>query len=163
MGLEYNEVIHHPSPAMTASTDTDLREVLTALAKLTEGVAALSQRVEVGFVQSDAKMDRQFAELRGDMNEKFAQVEAKMDIKFAQVDTKLSDLRGEMNQKFAQVDTKFAHVDTKLAKIGGDIALLRQPRDFGDFVKRAIVSGMAVTVFGGLLLAAGKLLLFGTV
>jgi predicted sugar kinase len=57
----------------------------------------------------------------------------------------------------------FAQVDTKFAKIEEDIALLRQPRDFAEFVKRTLVSGIAVTVVGGLLLAAGKLLIFSTI
>jgi hypothetical protein len=76
-------------------------------------------------------------------------------------------LREEMRVGFAQVDTKFAQLegkmDTRFAKIEGDIALLRQPRDFAEFVKRTLVSGIAVTVFGGLLLAAAKLLIFGNV
>jgi peptidoglycan hydrolase CwlO-like protein len=151
--LGYNETIHHYLfPAMAVSTDTDLKEVTSALAKLTESIATLSQRVEVGFAQIDTKlaqMDTKLAETKADLKSDIQRLDSK-------VDTKLSDLKGEMNVKFAQVDTK-------LAKIDGDILLLRQPRDFADFVKRAIASGLVVTVVGGLLLAAGKLLLFGTV
>ena len=115
---------------MATPTDTETRELLSA-------ISALSQRIEVGFTQVDTKLSG----LRGEMN-----------LKFAQVDTKLSSLQGEMNLKFAQVDTK-------LAKIEGDINLLRQPRDFWDFVKK----GMAVTVFGGLLLTFGKFILTGRI
>jgi hypothetical protein len=114
----------------TPATDTELKEVLNA-------VNVLSQKMEVGFANVDTKL----SDLRGEMNQRFAQV-----------DTKLSDLRGEMNVKFAQVDTK-------LAKIEGDITLLRQPKDFADFVKK----GMAVTVFGGMLLTFGKFIIFGKV
>jgi hypothetical protein len=34
--------------------------------------------------------------------------------------------------------------------------------EFWEFVKRAVVSGLTVTVAGGLLLAAWKLVIFGT-
>jgi hypothetical protein len=97
--------------------------------------------VEVGFAQVDTK---------------FAQMETKIEVGFAQVDTKLAQAETKMEVGFAQVDTK-------LAKVEGDITLLRQPRDFAEFLKRAIASGMVVTVFGGLLLAAGKLLIFGNI
>jgi hypothetical protein len=75
---------------------------------------------------------------------KFAQVETKL----AQVDTKISDLRGEVN--------------TRLAEMKGEIKIVKQPIEFWDFVKRSVAAGLTVTVVGGLLLAAWKLLIFGT-
>ena len=133
---------------MATPTDTETRELLGA-------IATLSQRIEVGFTQVDTKL----SDLRGEVNLKLSQVDTKlsslqgeMNLKFSQVDTKLSSLQGEVNLKFSQVDTK-------LAKIEGDINLLRQPRDFWDFVKK----GMAVTVFSGFLLTFGKFILTGKV
>jgi hypothetical protein len=76
---------------------------------------------------------------------KFAQV----DTKLAQVDTKISDLRGEMN--------------TRLAEMKGEIKIVKQPIEFWDFVKRSVAAGLTVTIVGGLLLAAWKLVIFGTI
>ncbi len=73
---------------MPSTTETDLRELKDLIAAnhtgVTQQIAALSQRVEVGFAQVDIK---------------FAQV----DTKLAQVDTKISDLRGEMNTRLAEI------------------------------------------------------------
>ena len=73
---------------MAVTTDTELRELKDLIAAnhaaVTLQIAALSQRVEVGFAQVDIK---------------FAQV----DTKLAQVDTKISDLRGEVNTRLAEM------------------------------------------------------------
>jgi hypothetical protein len=81
----------------------------------------------------------------------FAQVDTKfaqVDTKLAQVDTKISDLRGEVN--------------TRLAEMKGDLKIVKQPIEFWDFVRKSVAAGLTVTVAGGLLLAAWKLVIFGT-
>jgi hypothetical protein len=83
--------------------------------------------------------------LREEVRVGFAQV----DTKLAQMDTKLSDLKGEVN--------------TRLAEMKGDLKIVKQPIEFWDFVKRSVTAGLTVTVVGGLLLAAWKLAIFGTI
>jgi hypothetical protein len=83
--------------------------------------------------------------LREEVRVGFAQV----DTKLAQMDTKLSDLKGEVN--------------TRLAERKGDLKIVKQPIEFWDFVKRSAAAGLIVTVVGGLLLAAWKLAIFGTI
>jgi hypothetical protein len=96
----------------TPITDTELKEVLNALQKLTEGVAAISQRMEVGFAQMDTKL----ADLRGEMNQKFAQM-----------DTKLSETKAELKSKIQKVEAKVDVIDER-TKIG-----------FWGFVGRAVI------------------------
>jgi hypothetical protein len=89
--------------------------------------------------------------LREEVRVGFAQVDikfAQVDTKLAQMDTKLSDFKGEVN--------------TRLAEMKGDLKIVKQPIEFWDFVKRSVAAGLTVTVVGGLLLAAWKLLIFGT-
>jgi hypothetical protein len=89
----------------TPVTDTELKEVLNA-------IAAMSQRMEVGFAQVDTKL----SDLRGEMNQRFAQ----MDTKFAE--TK-AELKGEIQRVEAKVDV----IDER-TKIG-----------FWGFVGRAVI------------------------
>jgi chromosome segregation ATPase len=91
-----------PTAAMaTPVTDTELKEVLNALAKLTEGVAAMSQRMEVGFAQVDTK---------------FAQMEAK-------IDTKLSETKAELKGEIQRVEAK---MDAQFTEVKGDIKVVDQ-------------------------------------
>ncbi len=90
--------------------------------------------------------------LREEVRVGFAQVDikfAQVDTKLAQMDTKLSDLKGEVN--------------TRLAEMKGDLKIVKQPIEFWDFVKRSAAAGLIVTVVSGLLLAAWKLAIFGTI
>jgi porphobilinogen deaminase len=66
---------------MPPTTETDLRELKDLMVAnhnaVTQQIAALNQRVEVGFAQVDTKL--------------------------AQVDTKIADLRGEVNTRLAEM------------------------------------------------------------
>jgi uncharacterized protein Yka (UPF0111/DUF47 family) len=123
----------------TPVTDTELKEVLNALAKLTEGVAAMSQRMEVGFAQMDTKL----ADLRGEMNQRFAHV----DTKFAQMDAKLTETKAELKGEIQRVEGKVDVIDER-TKIG-----------FWGFVGRAVI----VSLLGFLILMAVKYALTGTI
>jgi hypothetical protein len=96
-------------------------------------------------VANHAAVTQQIAVGFAQVDTKFAQV----DTKLAQVDTKISDLQGE--------------VSTQLAEMKGELKIVKQPIEFWDFVKRSAVTGLIVTVAGGLLLAAWKLVIFGAV
>ena len=146
------------SSAMATPTDTETKEIMSAIATLTACItrlestaaanhAALTQRMEVGFAQMDTKL----AEVKGDikaLDQKVTGIDDRLksqETKLSSIDTKLTDLK---------ID-----VSAQLAKTEGDINLLRQPKDFWDFIKK----GMAVTVFSGLLLTFGKFILTGKV
>ena len=136
---------------MATDTETEIRElkdlIVASNASLISSIAAMSQRMEVGFAQMDTKL----AEVKGDikaLDQKVTGIDDRLksqETKLSSIDTKLTDLK---------ID-----VSAQLAKTEGDINLLRQPKDFWDFIKK----GMAVTVFSGLLLTFGKFILTGKV
>jgi hypothetical protein len=57
-----------------------------------------------------------------------------------------------------------------MTEMKGDLKIVKQPIaslapmaiEFWDFVKRSVAAGLTVTIVGGLLLAAWKLVIFGT-
>jgi uncharacterized phage infection (PIP) family protein YhgE len=134
----------------TPTTDTELREVLNA-------ISALSQRVEVGFANVDAKlaqMDTKLAETKAELKTEIQRVETKMDVGFAQIDT-----------KFAQIDTKFAETKAELKgeiqRVEGKVDVIdeRTKIGFWGFVGRAVI----VSLLGFLILMAVKYALTGTI
>lgn len=75
---------------MAVPTDTELGEIVSAIARL-ESIAAanhaaLTQRIEVGF-----------AELRGEMKTQFAELSAKVDRVEGKLDTKVAELGGKID------------------------------------------------------------------
>jgi hypothetical protein len=127
---------HIPSftATMPPTTETEIKE-------LRDLVIGLREEIRVGFANNDTK----FAELKAETNMGFANV----DTKLAQMDTKISDFKGEVN--------------TRLAELKGELKIVKQPIEFWDFVKKSAAAGLTVTVAGGLLLAAWKLAIFGTI
>ena len=55
--------------------------------------------METGF----ARVDKEFAQVRGEMDAGFAQMRSEMDAGFARVDKELAQVRGEMDAGFAQM------------------------------------------------------------
>jgi hypothetical protein len=96
----------------TPATDTELREVLNA-------VSALTQRVEIGFANVDAK--------------------------FAQVDTKLSEFKAEIKAEIQRVEAK---TDVKLAQLEGKIDVIdeRTKLGFWGFIGRAVIVSVLGTM-----------------
>ncbi len=130
-----------PPAAMPPTTDTDLRELRD-----------LITANQIAVIQQITALSQQVAALNQRVEVGFAQVDikfAQVDTKLAQVDTKISDLRGDMNTQFAEMK--------------GDLKIVKQPIEFWDFVKRSVAAGLTVTIVGGLLLAAWKLAIFGTI
>jgi uncharacterized protein YicC (UPF0701 family) len=127
----------------TPVTDTELREVLNAVAKLTESIATMSQRMEVGFAQMDTKLAEVKAELKGEIQ----RVEAQVDAKFAQVDTKFAETKADLKIEIQRVEGKVDVIDER-TKLG-----------FWGFVGQAII----ISVFGFLLLMAVKYALTGMI
>ena len=95
-------------------------------------LADLETKTQAGFVELNAKMDVQFAQLREQLAEQFAEIKKQ----FAAVDT-----------RFAAIDTRFAAVDTRFAELSD-----RRSRDVWAFVVAIVV--MTVAICGSVFLAA---------
>ena len=88
-------------------------------------LADLEVKTQAGFVELNAKMDVQFAQLREQLAEQFA----------------------EIKKQFAAVDTRFAAVDTRFAELSD-----KRSRDVWAFVVAIVV--MTVSICGSVFLAA---------
>jgi chromosome segregation ATPase len=160
------------------------------IAATNQQIAALSQRVEVGFAQVDTKfaqVDTKLAQVDtklAEMNGTIQSLDQKLSSEIKSLDQKLSGEIKTLDQKVTGIDDRLKSQDTKLIQIDanqreltiefiemkGELKIVRQPIaslapmaiEFWEFVKRAVVSGLTVTVVGGLLLAAWKLVIFGT-
>ncbi len=95
-------------------------------------LADLEVKTQAGFVELNAKMDVQFAQLREQLAEQFAEIKKQ----FAAVDT-----------RFAAVDTRFAAIDTRFAELSD-----RRSRDVWAFVVAIVV--MTVSICGSVFIAA---------
>ena len=95
-------------------------------------LADLEVKTQAGFVELNAKMDVQFAQLREQLAEQFAAIKKQ----FAAVDT-----------RFAAVDTRFAAIDTRFAELSD-----KRNRDVWAFVVAIVV--MTVSICGSVFIAA---------
>jgi hypothetical protein len=168
---------------MSPTTESELKELRDL---------SMSQREEMrlGFADSrneiqriEAKADTKFAEVNG--NIKALDQRLSGDIKaldqrlsgdIKALDQKLSGDIKALDQKVTGIDDRLKNQEVTLNQIGiklgdlnlllvemkGDLKIVKQPIEFWEFVKRAVVSGLTVTVVGGLLLTAWKLVIFGT-
>jgi chromosome segregation ATPase len=149
---------------MTQATDTDIRELKTAIATLSQGIDGNTRAVEA--------IDRRIEALT-----RTTEANAKA----------ISDLTLEMRLGFGSVNTKFTEVsgqitnlDTKLSgqitntesTLSGEIATLTgkfdertkglgQRLDGKELATRNIFTGLTVTIVGGILLTLGRFLFFG--
>ena len=109
-------------------------------------LADLEVKTQAGFVELNAKMDVQFAQLREQLAEQFAEIKkqfAAVDTRFAQIDTRFA----QIDSRFAQIDSRFAAVDTRFAKLSD-----KRSRDVWAFVVAIVV--MTVSICGSFFLAA---------
>ncbi len=102
-------------------------------------LANLEVKTQAGFVELNAKMDVQFAQLREQLAEQFAEIKKQ----FAAVDTRFA----QIDSRFAQVDTRFAAVDTRFAELSD-----KRSRDVWGFV--VAITVVTVSICGSVFLAA---------
>jgi hypothetical protein len=126
--------------AMLPTAETEIKEIRDL-------VIGLREEIRVGFAQVNTK----FAEMNGSIQT--------LDQKVAGIDDRLKS----QDIKLAQIDIKQRDMNILFTEMKGELKIVRQPIEFWEFVKRAVVSGLTVTVVGGLLLAAWKLVIFGTI
>jgi hypothetical protein len=126
--------------AMLPTAETEIKEIRDL-------VIGLREEIRVGFAQVNTK----FAEMNGSIQT--------LDQKVGGIDDRLKS----QDIKLTQIDTKQRDMNILFTEMKGELKIVRQPIEFWEFVKRAVVSGLTVTVVGGLLLAAWKLVIFGTI
>jgi hypothetical protein len=157
---------------MPPTTESELKELRDL---------SMSQREEMrlGFADSrneiqrvEAKADTKFAELNGNIQA----LDQRLSGDIQALDQRLSGDIKALDQKVTGIDDRLKNQEVTLNQIGiklgdlnlllvemkGDLKIVKQPIEFWEFVKRAVVSGLTVTVVGGLLLTAWKLVIFGT-
>jgi chromosome segregation ATPase len=135
-------------PPTTESEIKELRDlVMSQREEMRLGFAGVKNDIQ----RVEAKADTKFAELHGDIKA--------LDQKVTGMDDRLRS----QDEKLNQIGSKLGEVNLLLAEMKGDLKIVKQPIEFWEFVKRAVVSGLTVTVAGGLLLAAWKLVIFGTI
>ena len=112
-------------------------------------LADLETKTQAGFVELNAKMDVQFAQLREQLAEQFAEIKkqfAAIDTRFAQVDSRFA----EIDSRFAEIDSRFVAIDTRFAQVDSRFAELsdKRSRDVWGFVVAT------VSICGSVFLAA---------
>ena len=142
---------------MTQATDTDIRELKTAIDGNTRAVEAIDRRLEALTKTTEANA-KAIADLTLEMRMGFGNVETKFtEVKgqITNLDTKLSGeitnskstLSGEIDTLTGKFDERTKGLDTRLS--GKELA------------QRNIFTGLTVTIVGGILLTLGRFLFFG--
>lgn len=132
---------------MTMATNTDIKDIKTAVESNTKTIAAQSDRIEA-IIRGTEASTKAINDLTQEMRLKFSNVENKIEVGFATVETKLTKLEGQI----LTLDAKF---DERTKGIG-------QRVDGKDLAVRNVSTGLVVVTTGGILLAVFKYLFFGT-
>jgi ABC-type transporter Mla subunit MlaD len=132
---------------MTMATNTDIKDIKTAVESYTKTIAAQSDRIEA-IIRGTESNTKAINDLTQEMRLKFSSVENKIEVGFATVETKLTKLEGQI----LTLDAKF---DERTKGIG-------QRVDGKDLAVRNVSTGLMVATTGGILLAVVKYLFFGT-
>ena len=163
---------------MTQATDTDIRELKTAIDGNTRAIATQSERIEVIGRSTEANtkaveaIDRRLEALT-----KTTEANAKA---VADLTSSVTGLREEMRVGFSGVQGQITNLDTKLSgqitnaetKLDGKIDTLtgkfdERTKGLGtrldgkELAQRNIFTGLTVTIVGGILLTLGRFLFFG--
>jgi chromosome segregation ATPase len=152
--------------------------------KLSGEIKSLDQKLSGEINAFDQKLSGEIKALDQKLSGEIQTLDQKLSGEIQTLDQKLSGEIKTLDQKATGIDDRLKSQDTKLIQIDanqreltiefiemkGELKIVRQPIaslapmaiEFWEFVKRAVVSGLTVTVVGGLLLAAWKLVIFGT-
>jgi copper chaperone CopZ len=132
---------------MTMATNTDIKDIKTAVESNTKTIAAQSDRIEA-IIRGTEANTKAITDLTQEMRLSFSSVEKKIEVGFATVETKLTKLEGQI----LTLDAKF---DERTKGIG-------QRVDGKELAVRNVSTGLIVATTGGILLAVLKYLFFGT-
>jgi autotransporter translocation and assembly factor TamB len=114
---------------MTQATDTDIREIKSAIDTLARSVETIARGTEAN-------------------TKAIADLTLEMRLGFASVDTKLSDIRGEIKQGETQLEGKIDKLDGKITTLTTNVSNLDgRLWGFGGTILAAVLAAL-LTIFG---------------
>ena len=131
-----------------ALTEQQRAEIYSSLADTIgqqEAEFLMAQQPPGGWEQFATKRD--LADLEVKTQAGFVELNAKMDVQFAQLREQLAEQFAEIKKQFAAVDTRFAAIDTRFAELSD-----KRNRDVWAFVVAIVV--MTVSICGSVFVAA---------
>ncbi len=90
---------------MTMATDTDIREIKTAIEANTKTITTQSDRIEA-IIRGTEANTKAISDLTQEMRLKFSSVENKIEVGFATVEIKLTKLEGQILMLDAKFDER---------------------------------------------------------
>jgi chromosome segregation ATPase len=151
------QYLHISITNMTQATDTDIRELKTAIDGNTKAVEAIDRRIEALTRTTEANA-KAIADLTLEMRMGFSNVETK----FTEVKGLISNLDTKLSGQITNLDTKLeGKIDTLTGKFDERTKGLGTRLDGKELAQRNIFTGLTVTIVGGILLTLGRFLFFG--
>lgn len=156
---------------MTQATDTDIRELKTAIDGNTRTIESIDRRIETLTLNTEG-IDRRLEALTRttEANAKaISDLTLEMRLGFGSVNTKFTEVSGQITN----LDTKLSgqitnaestlsgEIDTLTGKFDERTKGLGQRLDGKELATRNIFTGLTVTIVGGILLTLGRFLFFG--
>ena len=142
---------------MTQATDTDIRELKTAIDGSIRTIATQSERID-GLIRATEANTKAIADLtssvtglREEMRVGFSVVQGQI----TNLDTKLS---GQITNTESKLEGKINSLDTKFDERSKGMG---QRLDGKELAIRNLSTGLTVTIVGGILLSLGRFLFFG--
>ena len=142
---------------MTQATDTDIRELKTAIDGSIRTIATQSERID-GLIRTTEANTKAIADLtssvtglREEMRVGFSVVQGQI----TNLDTKLS---GQITNTESKLEGKINSLDTKFDERSKGMG---QRLDGKELAIRNLSTGLTVTIVGGILLSLGRFLFFG--
>ncbi len=149
---------------MTQATDTDIRELKTAIATLSQGidgntraVEAIDRRIEALTRTTEANA-KAISDLTLEMRLGFGSVNTK----FTEVSGQITNLDTKLSGQITNAESTLSgEIDTLTGKFDERTKGLGQRLDGKELATRNIFTGLTVTIVGGILLTLGRFLFFG--
>jgi chromosome segregation ATPase len=148
---------------MTQATDTDIRELKTAIDGNTRAIAMQSDRIEVIGRSTEANtkavelIDRRLEALTKTTEANAKAIEANTKA-IADLTSSVTGLREEVRVGFEGIKGQINTLDTKFDERTKGMG---QRLDGKELAQRNIFTGLTVTIVGGILLTLGRFLFFG--
>ncbi len=131
---------------MTSATDTDIREIKTAIDGNTRSIQTIDLRLDTLTKTTEAN-----AKAISDLTNSIIGLREEMRVGFSDVKGLISNLDTKLSGQITNLDTKF---EERTKGIG-------QRLDGKELAQRNIFTGLTVTIVGGILLTLGRFLFFG--
>lgn len=141
---------------MTYATDTDIRELKTAVEAIGRGTEANTRAIE-GLSQTSSAIDRRLEALTLTTEANAKAIEANTKA-IADLTSSVTGLREEVRVGFEGIKGQINTLDTKFDERTKGLG---QRLDGKELAQRNIFTGLTVTIVGGILLTLGRFLFFG--